>query len=220
LHAKATGMKSLRKIYTALLMLFFALPVFAQETDLEKDTIQIKEVLVTKNSKKLKIKTLTLDGPCYYPENMQDAEEIITLTDKLPEGTLESISFYFNELPRRGQAEKSRDNEFELVLYTADADGNPGERIVHEPLTVKVTRNFSGRLTIDVSILALESPKRMFAGLKRLTQPEDKDEFFIDCLCNGLDKYITMVRKNAASPWERRWQCAALKTEVSVAVHK
>ncbi|MES2485839.1 MAG: hypothetical protein V4581_07815 [Bacteroidota bacterium] len=208
------------KISAILLILFFLHPVFSQETDLEKDTIQIKEVLVTKNSKKLKIKTLMLDGSCYYPENMHNAEEIITLADKLPEGTLESISFYFNELPRRGQEEKSRDNEFELVLYTADADGIPSDRIVHEPLTVMVSRKFTGRLTIDVSILAIESSKRMFVGLKRLTQPKDKDEFFIDCLCNGLDKYITMVRKNAASPWERRWQCAALKTEVGVAVHK
>jgi len=201
-----------------MLMLVLGQAGFSQETGVENDTIQIKEVVVQKNSKKLKVKTLVLDGSCYYPDNMHNAAEIITLADNLPAGTLESVSFYFNELSRRGQVEKFRDNEFELVLYTAYNDGTPGERIVHERLTVKVARTFSGRLTIDVAILALESPKMLFVGLKRITPAEGEDEFFIDCICNGLDKYITLVRKDAASPWERRWQCAALKAEVSVVV--
>jgi len=217
---KKISIKTCLKNSIILLLPLFGNNIFSQEVNPENDTIQIKEVVVVKNSKKLKVKTLLLDGPCYYPDNMHNAAEIITLADNLPEGTLESISFYFNELARRGQAEKFRDNEFELVLYTANGDGTPGARIVHDRLTVKVARTFSGRLVIDLAILAIESDEKMFVGLKRITPPEGEDEFFIDCVCNGLDKYITLVRKDAASPWERRWQCAALKAEVSVAAHR
>ena len=185
---------------------------------MDNDTIKVEEVVLEKSSKKLKIKTVTLDGPCYYPENMHNAGEIVTLADKLAEGTLQSVSFYFNELySSRKQSEKFRDNEFELVLYNANDDGTPGDRIAHDPVTVSVGHKFSGQLTVDLARLALESPKKMFVGLKRITPAAGKDEFFIDCVCSGLDKYITMVRKDAASPWERRWQCAALKAEVSVA---
>jgi hypothetical protein len=205
----------------AVLLLFLSFnPVFSQETDMENDTIQMDELVMVKNSKKLKVKTLVLDGSCYYSENMDKATEIITLADKLPEGTLQSVSFYFNDvLTRSSQSDKFRDNEFELILYTVSPDNTPGERIAHEPLTVKVGHKFSGRLIIDLAKLDITSAKKMFVGLKRLTPGAGKDEFFIDCLCNGVE-YVTMVRKDAASAWERRWQCAALKVNVSVAVRK
>jgi hypothetical protein len=203
--------------YSLLLLFLFAHTGFAQ-TDLEKDTIRMKELVVSKKGKKLKIKTLELNGPCYYPENMHNAGEIITLADKLPKGTLETISFYFNELyTRREQREQFRDNRFELVLYTAGPENTPGERIVHDPVAINVGREFSGLLKIDVSGLVLESQEKIFVGLKRLTPQAADNEFFIDCVCSGLDKYITLVRKDNTSPWERRWQCAALRIEVGVA---
>ncbi len=209
----------LKKVYPYifLLLLLFVQAMLSQ--DLEKDTIQMKELVVAKKGKKVKIKTLQLEGPCYYPENMHDAEEIITLVENLPQGTLESVSFYFNELySKREQSEKFRDNRFDLVFYSADADNLPGNPIAHEPITITVSRTFTGLMTVDVSGLVLDSPGKLFVGLKRLTSPESDNEFVIDCICNGLDKYVTMVRKNASSPWERRWQCAAIRAEVSVAV--
>lgn len=212
------SLKHLNKL--SLLLLFCSLhPVFSQHKDVENDTIQMQELVMEKHSKKLKIKTLELKGPCYHPENMHNVGEIITIADKLPEGILESASFYFNELySSKKQQEKFRDHEFEVVLYAANADDTPGERIAHNPLIIKVSHTFSGRLTADLSILAIESPKKLFIGLKRITPVADKDEFLIDCLCSGHDKYMTLVRKDAASAWERRWQCAALKIDVSVAV--
>jgi hypothetical protein len=208
------------KAITLLLMLFLLQPVFSQETDLEKDTLHIKEVEIVKKGKKLKIKTQKLDGPCYYAENMHNAEEIVTLIYNLPGGLLESVTFYFNDVyTNRKQAEKFKDTEFELVLYTANTDNTPGDSIAHDPLTVKVPRTFSGRLTIDLSMLVVESPKALYIGLRRTAPEVDKDDFFIDCICSGLD-YVTMVRKSASAAWERRWQCAALRAEVSVAVSR
>lgn len=211
--------KNLR--YCTLLPLLLCMQaVFAQE-DLEKDTIQVSEVLVSKKGKKVKLKTLQLDGPCYYPENMHNAEEIITLVDKLPQGILESVGFYFNDLySKKEQSEKFRDSRFELVFYTADENNMPVSRIVHEPLNITVPRTFSGLMNIDVSGLVLDSPGKLFVGMKRLTPAETDNEFVIDCVCSGLDKYVTMVRKDASSAWERRWQCAALKAMVSVAVSR
>lgn len=211
---------TLYKTGITLLLLLLALPAFSQETNLETDTIQMKEVEIVKKGKKLKIRTTELDGPCYYAENMHNAGEIVTLIDNMPGGLLESVNFYFNDVyTSQKQTEKFKDTEFELTLYSVTSDGTPGNPIAHEPLTVKVPRTFTGRLTVDLSMLVVENPENLFIGLRRITAPVDKDEFFIDCICSGID-YVTMVRKNATSPWERRWQCAALRAEVSVAVQR
>lgn len=220
LHLYTLAMKTHFVACLTLLLLLLVLPAFAQVTGPENDTIQMKEVEIVKKGKKLKLKTRELDGPCYYAENMQNAEEIITLVSDLPGGLLESVTFYFNDVyTSRKQTEKFKDTEFELVLYNTKPDGTPGDPIAHDPLTIKVSRTFSGRLTADLSMLAVETPEKLFIGLRRKTVPVDKDEFFIDCICSGIE-YVTMVRKNAASPWERRWQCAALRAEVNVAVQR
>ncbi|KOS06623.1 hypothetical protein AM493_11710 [Flavobacterium akiainvivens] len=204
-----------------LLLLLFTQAAFSQQIDMEKDTIQMQGLEIVKSSKKLKVKTLKLDGPCYYAENMRNAEEIITLADKLPAGTLQSVSFYFNDTYTNSkQKEKFKDTEFELVLYTVTEDDTPGSAIEHDPVIVKVGKAFSGKLIVDLSAQVLECPERLFAGLKRITPADGNDTFFIDCLCSGHDKYMTLTRKAANASWERRWQCAALKAEVNVGVHR
>jgi hypothetical protein len=205
------------------LFLFFLMVcniAFAQVTDMEKDTIQMEE-LILKNNRKTSKKTLKLRGQCYYPEDMRGAEEIITLIEKLPEGYLESVTFYVNEAGSYNENTQSfKDTQLELVAYKANADNTPGERIAHEKLIINLDRKKKGKLTISLFELNLQNPEKFFIGLKKVNGSSLKKEFLLDCLCNGLDKYITLTRNDSLSGWERRWECAALKADVTVVITK
>lgn len=199
------------------LFLFCATSALSQNLDLEKDTIQLQEVVLSK-SKKLKIKTTSFRGPCYAPDNMADASEIITLVEKLPDGYLHSASFYFNEmaLAYKNRPDNFRDTEFEVLLYKVKPDGTPGERMVYETLLIAVGSRHKGAVEVDLAGLAIENPGRLFIGLKKLNRQSTKNDFLIDCLCNGHDKYFTLYRNGSAEDWSRRWVCAALKIDIKV----
>ena len=103
--------KLLDKCACLLVFLYFS-SVFSQHKDVENDTIQMEELVMEKQSKKLKIKTLELKGPCYHPENMHNVSEIITIA-RLPEGVLQSVNFYFNEL----YSSKKQQEKFNMMIF-------------------------------------------------------------------------------------------------------
>lgn len=204
-----------------LFLLLFPLAAQAQ-IDIAKDTIQLNEVVVASGKTKFTVKQQKRRGPCYAPENMGNATEIITLFDGLKEGYLHSVSFHFNEmfLSGRKQPGTFKDTAFELVVYSVNDDNSPGEKIAHDVMVVTVKKEHKGSINIDLSYLNIESPGRLYVGLKKLSRSIDKTEFFIDCLCSGVDKYTTMVRDQATGGWKRNWVCASLKADISVIVKK
>lgn len=203
--------------YYSLLLFFLTVSLSAQVVNMEKDTLQIEEVII--KSKKQKVKTYRMQAPCYHPENMKGVSEVITLFDKLPEGYIKSVSFYFNQQYTPGEEKQYADQQFELALYNVGEDNKVGERITHEPKMIYLSRMKSGRFTIDLSDLDIPNMSRLYAGIKRVGGVTSKSEFSVDCLCNGQDKYVTMARDEDGG-WIRRWECAALKLDVSIVVVK
>ena len=198
-----------------LILLLAALQSFAQTVDMEKDTIQMNEIVVQKKGKKLKLKTRSLRGPCYSPENFKEVTEVVTLVENVPKGYLETVSFYFNGQPRSGKAsDPSQQTQLEVVLYEAADNNIPGARIATDPLVITVNSK-TGRIRTDISGSAIKSTGKLFVGLREVER-NTENNYFIDCLCNGHDKYITMARAEEDAEWARRWVCAAMKADVSV----
>lgn len=203
-----------------ILLLLVYLPAAAQ-INISKDTLHLEEVVVGGKSK-VKIRTEKLRGPCYAAENMADASEIVTLVDGLKSGYLNSVSFHFNEMyfSKKMKPDTFRDTDFELVIYKVNADNTPGDKLIDDVMIVTLKKEHKGSITLYLAGLDIQSPGKIFIGLKRLGYKTTQNEFYIDCLCNGHDKYFTMVRKNAIEPWIRNWVCAALKIDVAVATPK
>lgn len=202
-----------------IFIILISLTTAAQEITAIKDTVQMQEVTVRKSDRKAKYKAVKLRASCYYPETMQDISEVVTLVKNLPQGTLESVTFYFNELYAKSYQEQSgkfKNNEFELMLYTVNPGNTPGEKILSAPRAIIIGKDDKGKVKIDISDLNIASPKNMFAGLKRITDTGKDKEFYIDCLCSGQDKYTTLSRDNDSDTWRPRPVCAALKADVSV----
>lgn len=206
--------------YILALFLLFSTQVFAQ-ADMAKDTIQLNELVITRYGKSYKIKNENLRGPCYSSDNLNDAAEVITLVDKLPEGQLNIIRFYFNEMLEayNRAPENFQDRDFELLLYTVGEDNQPDKKLLNETMILRLKKYQAGGVPINVSALNIKNPKKLYIGLKPLGK-RVKNDFVIDCLCNGHDKYLTFFRIPGGTQWERRWGCAALKVDVSVAVKK
>jgi len=201
-----------------MLFLMISACSFAQ-IDIAEDTLRLNEVVVRKDDSRLNLKKVQLEGPCSYPENMQDVNEIITLVDKLPKGKLHSVTFYFNKIDAetyKKNASVFKEAEFEVVLYDAGTDGMPGIAAVVDRKSVAVSKAKRGRVTVDLSLYDIDTNKQMFIGLKRISGEAGGSNFFIDCLCSGQDKFFTYTRTTPAAAWERRWSCAALKLDVRV----
>lgn len=206
--------------YMMLLLLVISVSAFGQ-VDMEKDTIQLNELVITKYSKSYKLKSESLRGPCYSSDNLNDAAEVLTLVDKLPEGEINLVRFYFNEMfeAYKRSPENFQDKDFELLLYTVGDDNMPAKPLVTGTMILRLQKYHAGGVEINISALNIKNPKKLFVGLKLLGKRE-KNDFVIDCLCNGHDKYLTLFRTPGSTLWERRWACAALKVDMSVAVKK
>ncbi len=208
------------KYFIAVLFLIKSISAFPQVFNMEKDTIQMEEVILKKEHTKYRLKTIKLKGPCYYAEDMGNTFEIITLIEDIPDGYLEAVSFNFNGLysSYKEQLEKFKETELELVVYEVKEDNTPGDRVVHDLKAIHIGKEYIGKVDVDVSALNIKSQKRLFIGVRRVSSSGLKDEFSISCLCNGQDKYITLTRPDETSGWKRRWECAALQVAVSVQV--
>jgi hypothetical protein len=204
-----------------ILLLLGGISCFGQAGDITKDTLQLNEVTVTKADTKQKLKRLKLGGSCSYPEDMKGAEEIITLVDDIPKGNLASVTFYFNKVDPETYKQNSKhfkESDLEVVLYDVNDDGMPGMPSAVEQQLVIVDRAHKGNVTAHLSLYNIDTRKKMFIGLRKLKGSTYDKSFLLDCLCSGQDKYATYSRKDASSPWERNWSCAALKLEVNVEV--
>ncbi|MGV3459955.1 MAG: hypothetical protein ACO1N9_05810 [Flavobacterium sp.] len=201
-----------------ILLLLIGLKATAQ-VNISKDTLHLEEVVIGSERPKVKIRTEKLRGPCYAAENMADANEIVTLVDGLKSGYLNSVAFHFNEMyfSKKIQPDSFKDTDFELVIYKVNPDDTPGEKLIDDVMVVTVKKEHKGSITLYLAGLDIQSPGKIFIGLKRMGWKTSQNQFYIDCLCNGHDKYFTYTRKNTEESWSRNWVCAALKIDVSVA---
>lgn len=202
--------------YFLFILLFWGASATAQNfVDMEKDTIQMQEVVVSRKGKKLKMKTLRLTGPCYSPEPFKDASEILTLVEGLPAGNLESVTFYFNGVFEDAK-KHSQQATFGALIYTVDANGQPGQRIAYDKKALVMDEKAKGKVTINIAGLDLQSRDKMYVGLVKESGPAVIEDLFFDCICNGHDKFMTLARTSETALWERRWVCAGIRVDINV----
>lgn len=203
-----------------IVLFFISFSCYAQITNIAKDTLQLEQVTITKNTIKQKTKRVTIEGVCSSPDDMKDAMEIITLVDNLPKGKLGSVNFYFNKVDAESYSlnkKHFKEADFEVVLYDVNDEDMPGILSAVDREYMVVDKAHRGKITVDLSYLNIETNKKMFIGIRKLSANDDKS-FLVDCLCSGRDKYTTYYKENASSTWRQRWVCAAIKMDVSVVV--
>jgi len=205
-----------------LLFLFFCTSAIAQEVNIAKDTIRMKEVVIKEDFRKFKDAKVKIKGDCRHPETMKDVPEVVTLIDNLPAGYLESVTFNFNEVhyqSYKSDRKKFEDTEFEVVLYKVNADNTPGERIMKDEKYVKIMKEHTGEATVHFLEFNIKDHRKIFIGLKSTAGTRLNKEFYIDCVCNS-DKYKTFSRTDIKAPWNAYDTCPALKMEVNVLVSR
>lgn len=206
--------------YFLFTLLFWSVAATAQNfVDIEKDTIYMEEVVVSKG-KKLKMKTLSLTGPCYSPEPFDNAAEILTLVEGIPAGSLESVTFYFDGANYGGRKKRKEQSSFGVLIYTVDENGQPGQRIAYDTKALIMDEKAKGRININIAGLDLKSQNKLFIGLVKESGPEIIKNLYFDCMCSGHDKFMTLARTSETAPWERRWVCAGMRVDVRVVLDK
>jgi len=186
-----------------LLLLFIGSASMAQ--DISKDTLRMKPILIEKNqARKVKIKSFRYMGSSSLHNPLLSEPEVLTLVDMLPEGYLHSVSFWFNNFMEiNNYPIEAQDTDVELLAYEVNPDNTPGNRIEHETNIIKVTKDFAGKMTIDLSELNILSKGKIYIGLRRLTPSASnntRQEFEVNFVCNS-NTYTSYIRKLGSSAW-------------------
>lgn len=210
-----------------LFLLFFTTAVIAQVTpvkdsvNIAEDTLQLRPVVIREDFSKFKDVKIKIKSNCLNPESLTTYSEIVTLADNLPQGYLESVSFYFNEQhysTYNSDRKKFEDSEFEVVLYAVNTDGTPGERIMRDEKYILIMKDHSGKAEVHFLEFSIKNHRKMFIGLRR-TQPgnTNKRSFYVDCVCNAQN-HLSYTRSQQEPNWAKPINCPALKMEVNFLV--
>lgn len=184
-----------------LFTLLFSISLSAQGIDLEKDTIQMNNVVV--NGKKSNPRHTSYKfrhGICTYHSGLSGDNEIATMAYDMPKGILKTLRFEFNNSASRKDKGKFVDTQIELNLYDAKPDGNPGEKLASKIFMVAGTH--SGKMDIDVSDLSVKNENGIYIGLRKIYKESAKmSDFEVDCGCKENEDHRTMVY----SPKRKKW---------------
>lgn len=201
-------------------ILFFCATVYAQEINIAKDTIRMKEVVIKDNFSRFKSSKVKIKGNCESPETMKDISEIVTLADRLPHGYFESVSLYFNEMhytSYKSDNKKFEDTEFEVVLYKVKPDNTPGERIMKDEKYIKIMKEHTGKAVVHFLEFNIKDQPKLFIGIRRTENLTADKTFYVDCVCED-SRNITFSRNGETSSWSRYKNCPAIKMEINVLV--
>lgn len=189
--------------------------------NIAKDTIELRQVVIKEDFSRYKDSKIKIKGNCLNPESLTNYTEIVTLADNLPQGYLESVSFYFNErhyTSYNSDRKKFKDTEFEVVLYKVKPDNTPGERIMRDEKYILIMSDHTGEAEVHFLDFYIKNHTKMFIGLRR-TEPGKPGErnFYIDCVCNSSG-HTTYSRSQQETQWAQQANCPALKMEVNFLV--
>lgn len=211
--------------------LLFCPALFAQvvngakdSINIAKDTIELRQVVIKEDFSRFKDSKVKIKGNCLNPESLNTYTEIVTLADNLPQGYLESVSFYFNERHYSSyntDRRKFKDTEFEVVLYNVNPDNTPGEKLMQDEKYILIMNDHTGEAEVHFLEFNIKNRQKMFIGLRR-TAPGKAGErdFYVDCICSNAG-YNTYSRSEQQPQWSRQNNCPALKMEINFLVsHK
>jgi hypothetical protein len=187
---------------------------FAQ--NLEKDTIQLHEVLV-KNVKKPKLKTIrigSLDNTGMDMYNYSQNVFPYYLIENIPHGVIKEITFFFMDVRVSKEIDKRlfekytvTITEFDLYLFSITDDNTIGAAINNKPIPVVLEESHNDgvrKITIDVSSYAI-SDTRFFIQLKKSTpQPCDECYFYLPLIVSGSKNFCFLGGKDDVHITERQ----------------
>jgi len=189
--------------------------------NIAQDTIELRQVEIREDFSRFKDSKIKIKGNCLNPESLNTYTEIVTLADNLPQGYLESVTFFFNERHYSSynyDRKKFKDTEFEVVLYKVNPDNTPGERIMRDEKYILIMSDHSGEAKVHFIDFNIKNQPKMFIGLRR-TEPGNTGEinFYVDCVCTG-NGHLSYSRSQQEPQWSTRSNCPALKMEVNFLV--
>jgi hypothetical protein len=166
-----------------LLFAFLLLPVFCwSQTDSTRNLAPITLDTLTVTSKSTTIKKVHLKGfPSY--NGLEQTKAVITNSGELPQGTLKSVTFYFNtglinHLKKRLKI-SYKDVELGLLIYKANDDGTLGEMVSGNDIKFIVRASHRGAYKVDASSLHVRD-NHVFIGFSVLTDlPKDQNNIYV-----------------------------------------
>jgi len=204
-----------------IIKLFLLFCTAATAQDFAKDTIKLQSVNISK--KRVKIRSQYISSFCTHHENLRDNTAMVTLVNDLPVGYLHSITYIFNNAFDTKTAD-FKDAEVELLFFEVNDDNTLGEKVSYPKKTVFISKDFSGKMEIDLKGLNIKSDGKLFIGIKNLTKNiGNKAEFEVDGVCMSEKKnkreFISYDRRNDESPWQlTRYPIEGIKMRVKVEV--
>ncbi len=182
-------------------LFFLSLSAAAQNIDMEKDTIQMKGVVIA--GKKHKPKHVSYKfrrGICTYHTSLSDGYEMASMAYNMPKGMLKTLRFEFNNTAPREDKGKYVDTLIELNLYDVKPDGNPGDKIGSK--NFMVPGSHSGKMDIDVSDLAVRNENGIYIALRKVEKDNAKaSDFEVDCSCKENENYKAMLYSAKRKKW-------------------
>ncbi|MCW4468179.1 hypothetical protein OGH69_04305 [Flavobacterium sp. MFBS3-15] len=183
------------------ILFLFSLSASAQNIDMEKDTIQMKEVVVNekkKNGRQISYKFRR--GICTFYDNLSSVYETATMAYDMPRGMIKSLRFEFNHSAKRDDKGKYADTEIELNLYDVKANGDPGEKLGSK--TFLVPGSHSGKMNIDVSDLQVRNETGIYVALRKVKKENSKaTDFEVDCSCKENKNHKTLIYNPKSEKW-------------------
>lgn len=168
---------------------------FCFSQNLEKDTIQLHELVLSNVSSNLDVKKIKIKSNSIQRNEMYFTPSIVTYINTL-HGKLKSVSLYFNErgfYDKKEREQKFKSRDFEILIFKVNEDGGPGEPYVFQPVIFSVAKNHVGEFVLDLSPLALEISGPVFIGLKRLFESSEDKNFMLTCVTGEKDLHLIVL---------------------------
>jgi len=176
---------------------------FAQ--NMEKDTIQLKEIFIGSTPpKKSKTVKKRFPGLCSFFGSVHYGFERVNLVTDLPEGYISSVAFNFNhDTGKKDTTYDFKDTALQLIFYEVTPTGKPGN-MIGQPVSFTLKGEHTGKLEIQVPYPMVRNPGSFFVGLRRMTPPKSdaKQDIEVHCLCSG-DGYISYQHNSVLNTWVR-----------------
>jgi hypothetical protein len=203
------------KYIVFLVLVLFAAKAHSQS---ENDTIIMKEIVIDPSRPKGKTVKIKTTGEELGSDLLQDTSEEVSLITGIPEGYLQSVTFYFNSglmnLAKKAMKIDYKDTPLALVIYEAADDGTPGKALSDKQIMFTVKKEHKGALELDVSKLNIRSRDKLFIGLAAVTDIAGGQDVVVKVMNNF--NAVTWGKPKGRSTWENVINLLQIKVELVV----
>lgn len=196
----------MKSIFFIIFLFTFSI-TFSQSSSKNDSIIYLDEVIVNANNTNFSnIKTILTKGKQNISFSMRNKGIIISLVENIPQGNINTLSFYFNNNKKRTY----KDVEFRLIIYSVDINNMPEKEVFNDDFRFIVKNIDKGKISLDLRKLNLKNYDKLFIGLE-LLKNRDSQDFLIDC--NSVKNNNTFIKMEGMENWLKK-QGSDLKTEI------